>query len=137
MRSSRPARRRILRKKPVWRIWSPVSWTKAPPPGSSKQLAEQIDFVGGALEAKAAEDFTTASARVLKKDVDLGFTLLADILQHPAFPKPEFERVRSQILGEIASDNDDPGHVAMKAFNQLVFHNHPYRWPVVRHGRLR
>ena len=97
---------------------------------SSKQLAEQIDFVGGALEAKATEDYTTASARVLKKDIDLGFTLLADILQHPAFLKPEFERIRSQILGEMASDNDDPGHVAMKAFNQLVFHGHPYRWPL-------
>jgi zinc protease len=97
---------------------------------SSKQLAEQIDFVGGVLEVKATEDFTTASARVLKKDVDLGFTLLADILQHPAFHKPEFERIRSQILGEMASDNDDPGHVAMKAFNQLVFHSHPYRWPL-------
>jgi zinc protease len=97
---------------------------------TSKQLAEQIDFVGGALEVKAAEDFTTASVRVLKKDVELGFTLLADILQHPAFLKPEFERIRSQILGEMASDNDDPGHVAMKAFNQLVFHGHPYRWPL-------
>lgn len=97
---------------------------------SSKQLAEQIDFVGGSLEAKASEDFTTASARVLKKDIDLGFTLLADVLQHPAFQKPEFERIRAQLLGEMASDNDDPGHVAMKAFNQLVFHGHPYRWPV-------
>ena len=97
---------------------------------SSKQLAEQIDFVGGALDIKASEDFTTASVRVLKKDVDLGFNLLADILQHPAFLKPEFERIRSQILGEMASDNDDPGHVAMKAFNQLVFHGHPYRWPL-------
>lgn len=99
---------------------------------SSKQLAEQIDFVGGSLGAQASEDFTTASARILRKDIDLGFTLLADILQHPAFPKQEFERVRSQILGEIVSDSDDPGHVAMKAFNQLVFQNHPYRWPV--HG---
>lgn len=97
---------------------------------SSKQLAEQIDFVGGSLRAQADEDFTTASVRTLKKDIDLGFTLLADILQRPAFPKHEFERVRSQILGEITSDNDDPGHVAMKAFNQLVFQNHPYRWPV-------
>jgi zinc protease len=96
---------------------------------TSKQLAEQIDFVGGTLEAKASEDFTTASARVLKKDIDLGFTLLADMLQHPAFYKQEFERIRTQILGEMASDNDDPGHIAMKAFNQLVFHGHPYRWP--------
>jgi zinc protease len=96
---------------------------------SSKQMAEQIDFVGGSLGVKAGEDYTSASARTLKKDVELGFTLLADILQRPAFPKQEFERVRSQILGEIVSDNDDPGHVAMKSFNQLVFHNHPYRWP--------
>ena len=97
---------------------------------TSKQLAEQIDFVGGSLSAQAGEDFTTASARTLKKDTDLGFTLLADILQRPAFPKQEFERIRSQILGEITSDNDDPGHVAMKTFNQLIFQNHPYRWPV-------
>ncbi len=97
---------------------------------TSKQLAEQIDFVGGSLEARATEDFTTASARVLKKDVDLGFMLLSDILLHPAFHKQEFERIRAQILGEITSDNDDPGHVALKAFNQLVFHGHPYRWPV-------
>ena len=97
---------------------------------SSKQLAEQIDFVGGSLGVQAGEDFTTASARTLKKDMDIGFTLLADILQRPAFPKQEFERVRTQVLGEITSDNDNPGHVAMKAFNQLIFQNHPYRWPV-------
>lgn len=97
---------------------------------SSKQLAEQIDFIGGSLEVKTSEDFTTASARVLKKDADTGFTLLADVLQHPAFHKQEFERIRNQILGEMASDNDDPGHVAMKAFNQMVFHGHPYRWPL-------
>ncbi|NJL17610.1 MAG: DUF2090 domain-containing protein, partial [Nitrospira sp.] len=97
---------------------------------TSKQLAEQIDFVGGSLGAHAGEDFSTATVRILEKDIDLGFTLLADILQHPMFPKQEFERVRSQILGEISSDNDDPGNVAMKAFNQLVFQNHPYRWPV-------
>ncbi len=97
---------------------------------SSKQLAEEIDFVGGSLKVRAGKDFTTASARVLKKDVDVGFTLLADILQHPAFLKQEFYRVRSKILGEIVSDNDDPGHVAMKAFNQLIFRSHSYRWPV-------
>jgi zinc protease len=99
---------------------------------TSRQFAEQVDFVGASLEAHAAEDFTTASARVLKKDADLGFTLLADMLQHPAFHKQEVERVRAQIVGEIVSDDDDPGNVAMKAFHQLIFHGHPYSWPA--HG---
>ncbi|MCS6897657.1 MAG: insulinase family protein, partial [Nitrospira sp.] len=98
---------------------------------SSKQLAEQIDFVGGSLEIDTGEDFTTASMRVLKKDVELGFTILSDILLHPTFPQREFERARAQILGEIASENDDPGRLAMKMFNQVVFQNHPYQWPVI------
>jgi zinc protease len=97
---------------------------------SAKQIAEQIDFIGGSLTSRATQDFTTVSARVLKKDVELGFELLADVLLHPAFPEQELERVRSQILGEILSENDDPGQVAAKAFDQVVFEGHPYRWPV-------
>lgn len=97
---------------------------------SANQIGEQIEFVGGALQAKAGEDFTTASARVLKKDIELGFDLLADILLHPAFADHELERVRSQILGEIQSEKDDPGQVAGKAFKQVVFPSHPYRWPI-------
>jgi len=72
---------------------------------TSKQLSEQIDFVGGALEAKASEGFTTASARVLKKDIELGFTLLADMLQHPAFAKQEFERIRTPHGVRIAESS--------------------------------
>lgn len=94
------------------------------------QIAEQIDFVGGALGAKAGEDFTTVSARVLKKDRELGVTLLADILLHPAFPEKELVRVKTQLLGEIQSEQDAPDLIAGKAFNQLVFDGHPYRWPV-------
>ena len=70
---------------------------------TSRQQAEQIDFVGGALETKASEDYTTVSARVLKKDLDLGFTLLADMLQRPAFHKQEFERIRTQMPGSSLS----------------------------------
>ncbi len=97
---------------------------------SATQLAEQIEFVGGQLVIKGGDDFTTAAVKVLKKDQELGVSLLADILLHPSFPEKEFRRVRSQILGEMQSEQDDPGTIAAKAFNQLVFDGHPYRWPV-------
>ena len=96
---------------------------------SAKQIAEQIEFVGGSLTSRATEDFTTVSARVLKKDAELGFELLSDIMLHPAFPEPDLERVRGLILGEIESEKDEPAQVAAKAFDQLVFDGHPYRWP--------
>jgi len=97
---------------------------------SSTQLAEQIEFVGGMLATKASDDFTTASAKVLKKDTELGFELLADMLLHPAFPEQELRRVRSLIHGEMQAEKDDPGAIASKAFRQLVFGGHPYSWPV-------
>jgi zinc protease len=97
---------------------------------TASQIADQIEFVGGALATRTTEDFTIASTRILKKDMELGFELLSDILLHPTFAEPEFQRVRTQILGQIQSEKDDPGQVASKAFNELVFDGHPYRWPV-------
>lgn len=97
---------------------------------TAHQIAEQIEFVGGALTVRPTEDFTTVSARVLKKDTELGFELLADILLRPTFPEQELERVRRQILGEILSEEDAPDAVADKAFQQLIFGSHPYSWPV-------
>ncbi len=98
---------------------------------SAKRIAEEIDFVGGTLETRAGEDFTTASVRVLKKHADLGIDLLADILRRPAFPEREVVRVRSQILGAIKSEQDEPALVADRLFRQLVFGSHPYQWPVI------
>jgi zinc protease len=97
---------------------------------TSAQIAEQIEFVGGSIGARATEDYTSATVRILKKDVDLGLSLLAEILQRPSFPKHEFERVRSEVIGQVISEKDEPGTVAIKAFNQVVFTGHPYRWPV-------
>ncbi len=97
---------------------------------SGQQIAEEIDFVGGALRTNVTEDYTTVSVKVLAKDTQLGFALLADILLDPTFPEEELSRRRSQVLGEIRSELEDPELVAMKAFHRLVFDGHPYSWPV-------
>lgn len=97
---------------------------------SAQQIAEEIDFVGGSLSTRVTEDYTTVSVKVLAKDTPLGFALLSDVLLNPAFPDEELSRRRSQVLGEIRSELEDPEQVAMKAFHRLVFDGHPYRWPV-------
>lgn len=98
---------------------------------SATQLAEEIEFVGGTLATRTEADFSSASVRILKKDVSRGAGLLADILLHPTFPESEVERVRKQILGQIMSELDEPETIATKAFHGLVFEGHPYRWPVI------
>jgi len=97
---------------------------------SATQIAQELEFIGTEFSAKATKDFATASLRVLKKDADRGFTLLADILMNPAFAEKEVARVRSELLGELQGEKDDPGTVAGKAFDELIFEGHPYRRPV-------
>ncbi len=97
---------------------------------NAEQLAEEIDFVGGSLYSNVTDDFTTVSLRILKKDMALGFELLQDVLLNPSFPEKEFTRIRNQIDGVIQSEEENPGVVAGKAFQELVFGEHPYRWPV-------
>ncbi|HZC67800.1 MAG TPA: insulinase family protein, partial [Nitrospirales bacterium] len=94
---------------------------------SAVQIAEQIEFIGGTLTAQGGEDFATATLRVLKKDTDLGFTLLADILMNPRFDTKEVARVRDELVGFLQSEKDEPGTIATKAFNEIVFKGHPYR----------
>jgi zinc protease len=96
---------------------------------SATQIAQQIEFIGGEMAFSGAEDFTTGALRVLKKNVDLGFTLLADVLTNPAFPEKQVERIRSQVLGELQGEKEQPGILADKAFDAMVFEGHPYRRP--------
>ena len=79
---------------------------------SATRLAQEIEFLGAEFSAKAANDFATATLRVLKKDADRGFTLLADILRNPAFSEKEVLRVRSELQGELQGEKDDPGTAA-------------------------
>jgi zinc protease len=97
---------------------------------SAMQIAEEIDFIGASLSALGDSDYTSLSLKVLKKDVKVGLGLLADIMTHPTFPPQEVERLRQQVLGGIMADKDEPGIVAGKAFDRLLFGAHPYHRPV-------
>lgn len=96
---------------------------------SSTQIADAVDFIGAEVSSGGGDDYATASLRLLKKDLGTGLELLSDILIHPSFPEPELQRIRQEILGQLIAEKDDPGGVADKAFNQIVFGAHPYHRP--------
>jgi zinc protease len=97
---------------------------------SSAEIAEAIDFVGGSLSTSGGDDYSSASVRILKKDLDLGLDLLSDVLINPVFSQTELDRKRGEITGSIVAEEDEPGIVAEKAFEDLVFSPHPYHRPV-------
>src|ERR1700722_15786064 len=68
---------------------------------SARAIAEEIEAVGGYLNAYTSREQTAFHARVLKADVALGVDLLADILIHPTFDEAELERERQVVLQEL------------------------------------
>ena len=96
---------------------------------TSRQIAEEIDFIGGRLSTSGGMDYSSASLVVLKKDIMTGMDLLSDVLLNPVFPAEELERKKKETLASIIADKDEPNSIATKAFYKAVFPGHPYGVP--------
>jgi zinc protease len=96
---------------------------------TARQIADEIEFVGGRLGAGVEADFARAAVTVLARDLDTGLELLADVVQHPAFRPEDVERVKKEVVGAIRADEDHPATVARKAFRKALFGDHPYGHP--------
>jgi zinc protease len=98
---------------------------------SAEEISESIDFVGGSLGASADAERTTVTARVLKKDLQVGLNLLADIVQNPSFPDKEMGIMRNQLLAGVRGMRDDPSELAEAHFNFALFGSiHPLGRPM-------
>ena len=105
--------------------------TKGTERRSAEEISDAIDFVGGDLSAQAGMDSAAVSLKVLRKDLDLGLDLLADVLLRPTFAATELERRRESMLASIRSAEDNPAAVADKAFRAALFGAEPYGHPVI------
>ncbi|HEV7844491.1 MAG TPA: insulinase family protein, partial [Pyrinomonadaceae bacterium] len=61
---------------------------------STLQIADDVAQIGATLQSGSTSDQTTISTRVLKKNVDAAFDLMADVALNPSFTEKEIERVR-------------------------------------------
>ncbi|MFN3429965.1 MAG: M16 family metallopeptidase [Candidatus Sericytochromatia bacterium] len=93
---------------------------------TAPQIAEAIDFVGGSLSVGAGLDSTSAGLSVLKKDLDTGLGVFADVLMRPTFPEAELKRVKEEATANLRSSLDDADEVARMAFERSLLAGHPY-----------
>ncbi len=75
---------------------------------SARSIAEEIEAVGGELNASTSVEHTAYYARVLAGDVPLAVDLLADILGDPTVDAEELRREQHVILQEIGAAQDSP-----------------------------
>lgn len=92
---------------------------------SPRQLAEEIENVGGHLNAYTSRDHTTYYARVLKGNLNLAVDILGDILLNSVFKKKELVREKDVILQEIGQAQDTPDDIIFDNLQETAFPNQP------------
>ncbi len=101
----------------------------------ARQIAEDIAFVGGTLDASAATEQVVVTCEVLRKDFAAGLELFSDVIARPTFPEAEFKRKQSETLGAIAAQKDDPGTVANNELGPFLMGESPLAHPVIGYAK--
>jgi len=92
---------------------------------TARQIAEEIEAVGGDLNAATGAETTAYYARVLKADVPLALDVLADILSEPAFDREELTREQNVIVQEIGAVADTPDDLIFERLQVVAFPDQP------------
>ena len=88
---------------------------------TARQIAEEIEAVGGDLNAATSVESTSYYARVLRADVPLAVDVLSDILSNPAFDPEELQREQNVIVQEIGAAEDAPDDLVFDKLQETAF----------------
>ena len=98
---------------------------------SAREIAEEIEMVGGDLNASTGLEMTAYYVRVLKPDVELALDILADILQNSVFDSQELALEKDVILQEIAGTQDIPEDLVYDIVQELAFPEQRLGRPII------
>ncbi|KAA2244221.1 M16 family metallopeptidase [Salinarimonas soli] len=92
---------------------------------SARAIAEEIESVGGDINAATSVEYTAYTARTLGEDLGVALDILGDIITASAFDGAELERERGVVLQEIAAVDDDPDDLIQDVFVETAFPAQP------------
>jgi predicted Zn-dependent peptidase len=98
---------------------------------TSKQLAEELEVRGGALDAYTSRDHTSFQAHVLDADVPLAVEVLTDLVRHPLLRAEDLELERNVVLDEINSVFDTPDDLVFELHARTLWPEHPYGYSIL------
>ena len=98
---------------------------------SAQAIAEEVEDVGGHINAYTSRENTAYYAKVLKEDLGLAVDVVADLVQNAVLDKDELERERGVILQEINQAQDTPDDVVFDLFQEACFPDQALGRPVL------
>ncbi len=93
---------------------------------SALDIAEEAAQMGGEVNVIVGMDQTYISGDVLSEFGPDLIALMADVIQNPAFPESELERVKRDLIRQLSIQKTQPGTMALEKFRALMYGDHPY-----------
>ena len=85
------------------------------------EIDEELEHIAASVETSIGLDSGFASMSVLKEDLDIGLSVLADILMNPSFPEDKIELAKIEQRSAISRRNDNVHSIAFREFKKLIY----------------
>jgi predicted Zn-dependent peptidase len=98
---------------------------------SAEDIAQEIDSIGGQLDAFTAKEYASYYIKVLDEHLPRALDVLSDIVLRPAFAADDIEREKKVIVEEIKMVEDTPDDLVHELFTQSFWEGHALGRPIL------
>ncbi len=98
---------------------------------SAKQIALELEALGGSLDAFTSREHTVYQARVLDEHLDIAADVIGDFVFAPSLRASDLDLERKVVLEEIAMVDDTPDDLVFELHNEAMWGAHPYGYSIL------
>ena len=92
---------------------------------TSKQIASEIDNLGGQINAFTSKECTCYYVKLLDSHIDIGIDVLSDMILNSKFNEDDLDKERSVIIEELKMYEDSPEDLAYDLLTENIYKNDP------------
>ena len=98
---------------------------------TARQIAEEMDAVGGQLNAFTAKECTCFYAKVVDEHLPLAMDVIADMATAPTFDPAELEKEKGVVIEEINMSEDTPEDLVFELLMLAHYGDQPIARPIL------
>lgn len=103
---------------------------------TAKQIAEELDAIGGQLNAFTAKEYTCYYAKVMDNHLDIAIDVLTDMFFNSLFDATEIEKEKNVVIEEIKMYEDTPDEQVHDIFASTVWQGHALGRPIIGNEQI-
>ena len=98
---------------------------------TAKQIALELEVLGGALDAYTSREHTVYQAKVLDEHLGVACDVIGDLVFNPTLRATDLKLERKVILEEIGMVEDTPDDLVYELHNEQMWGGHPYGYNIL------